>query len=328
MRFCKRLGETVRQMIPVLLLLFVSVVSGCSANPDASGDNETLLLENYLRSMWGTQLSPDEQQRQNNLATVRREELIAQCMNEAGFEYIPRASEISEVSLIVIGEDDFRPDDRDWVSQFGYGLVNQPWERQATMNVDRTQPTDPNVEIVLNLSELERAAYQDALWGIRGEGSSGSEETETRGCYGWAQTQLQASDPMRLVNSEEFAPLFEAITEFYESLNSNPEFIQLNYEWSFCMAAAGYPGFEFQVDAQKHAASQTLKLGIPIDPASPIRREMAEQEVGLALADLDCREQTQFRERQNAITRAAELQFVKDYRGQLEALKSAAEQIS
>jgi len=322
-----RTQKTIKQLLPVLFSLAISVSSGCSTTSSVNDNNETTLLANYLQALWGTQISLEEQQRQHDATNMRREELIAQCMLEAGFEYIPKPPENNAVTLIAIGEHEFLPDDRDWVSQFGYGLVNAPWNR-SPVNVNQTSVSDPNTEIVQSLSQIELVAYQAALWGtVRSESTSHSGIRETSGCFGWAQSEIQASDPMILMESEEFAPLFEAISELYASINLNPEFIQLNYEWVVCMADEGHPGFERQSDAQKMAAAQTLETGIPIDPTSPIRQTMADQEVELALADLGCREQTRFRDRLDVITTAAETQFVNDHRAELEALRSAGEQI-
>ena len=49
-------------------------------------------------------------------------------------------------------------------------------------------------------------------------------------------------------------------------------------------------------------------------------------EVELALADLDCREETDYTDRSTDIARDAEQQFVDDHRSELEAMKAAAEQ--
>ena len=63
--------------------------------------------------------------------------------------------------------------------------------------------------------------------------------------------------------------------------------------------------------------------------AGPDQAEMdalGEKEIALALVDLDCREQTDYRERQADVQRQVEEQFIADHKAELDALVAASEQ--
>ncbi len=102
------------------------------------------------------------------------------------------------------------------------------------------------------------------------------------------------------------------------------------------MDAAGHPGFTAQFDAQNsiYEAQSALYEATPVDdegtgsgePDQAAMDDLGEQEITLALADLDCREETDYRQRAEDIQFAVEEQFVADHRSELEALRAAAEQ--
>lgn len=56
--------------------------------------------------------------------------------------------------------DAHRPDDRDWVEQYGYGLVEQPAQSWETDPLP--EPSDPNTAYLASLGPGERAACFEA----------------------------------------------------------------------------------------------------------------------------------------------------------------------
>lgn len=181
------------------------------------------------------------------------------------------------------------------------------------------------------LSTAEQAAWNLALWGnTLGWGGNHDEPN----CRDWARTTLEERNPHRLVESDEFAPLFEAIDQM--RAGTLVEITDADRDWANCMADTGHLGFERQWEAEdrfrdeysgaiSNFFSSTQPQGAWI--GSVPWRELREKEIVLALADLECRTATNFRSRNNAFKVEVETQFVEDNRAALEALRAAAEQL-
>ncbi len=105
------------------------VLAGCSSSPaaDEAQAERPSPLGQYLDAVYGGDLSPEEQQSQFEDQNRRVEEVVASCMQDEGFEYVPSTSS----GAVYSGEENvYEPDDRDWVSQYGYGAINYPGRRR------------------------------------------------------------------------------------------------------------------------------------------------------------------------------------------------------
>ncbi|MCL1801012.1 MAG: hypothetical protein FWG25_06595, partial [Promicromonosporaceae bacterium] len=94
--------------------------------------------------------------------TMRREELIAQCMLDAGFQYIP---DIGSNRFSISGSifDETKPNDLEWVSLYGFGIASGHIET-AFSRSDR-QGADPNQDYRDSLTKAELDAFFLALYG-------------------------------------------------------------------------------------------------------------------------------------------------------------------
>ena len=319
-----------------------------NGSTDAAPATRVSLLDQYLAPIWGTNVSPDEAAQRANAENARREELIAQCMHEAGFEYTPNPAVITptpETSADSI----WRPDDRAWVEEFGYAAIVSPWTdlgrgeelgEAAVANI----PQDPNQEFMNSLSETERQAYINALWGEPIEISMEEDANLTMedrfammGCWGFAQGQLQTARPSDLVASDEFAPLFEAMSEMYNSVYQRPEWIEIDRDWANCMADRGHPGINNQNEAQQGIFDDLNAFWqqwdweanpqAPTISTSPELAAIHQRELAMAITDFECREAVNYRQRQNDVMTTVEQQFINDHRATLDALVAAAEQL-
>jgi hypothetical protein len=298
-----------------------------------------------MAAISGSDLSEEEQFRRRDAEERRREELIAQCMNEAGFEYIPNPT----LGVQVYGGGGegewFDPDNREWVIQYGYGGVNYP-QADSDANADydakgsAPEYVDPNRAYVESLSDSERQAWEWAMWGQPPEPENGIITAEMReqvdpGCYGRANDLILQESPASLLESEQFRPLFEALNQMRNEMWENEyTFAEVNRDWSDCMAGAGFPGFSHQSDANNQFWEEYSVFFTDWDwetqgdpHGTPGFTALGEREVQIALADVDCRIETNFTSRVNEISLAMETQFVADHRAELEALRAAAEQL-
>jgi len=247
-------------------------------------------------------------------------------MAAEGFEYVP--VDQSQNGGIVFSGDEWNPDSREWVEQYGYGAVNFPGRD------DRPEPGqewfDPNQDYVQSLSESEMTAYYETLYGPSpteeqlDEDGGYQYDWSTAGCYGSAQHEVQGNDPY---SSDEHKPLMDALNEFYTNLQNHASLTELNRAWASCMTAAGYSGFTTQYDAQNSVyddinAYYESMTGEWVEN-DPKLLAIGEREIELALADLDCREETDYRQASLRIQFDLERAFVDEHKAELEALKAS-----
>ncbi|KNC18943.1 hypothetical protein AC792_09620 [Arthrobacter sp. RIT-PI-e] len=307
------------------------LLAGCASSEETTTAEESPLTQ-YFSAAYGGDLSPEEQEEQFREDNREREELVAQCMTEEGFEYIPN---VQNASFMSGGE--WEPDSREWVAQYGYGMINYPGRDEPVP--EEEQYVDANQDYIESLSESEQTAFFEALHGpMPDEEAMMSDEPmeydwTTAGCFGWAENERGGGeDPF---STEEHKPLMDAMDEFYQNTMDSPELAEIDAAWSSCMSDAGHPGFSAQYDAQtsineaSNALYESSAGAAPEEMVMPDEAAMAdlgEKEIELALADLDCREETDYRERQQEVQFEQEQQFVDDHQDQLEALKADIEQ--
>lgn len=326
-----------RRLFPVAALGgLIVLLAGCSGapSPEESPDSP---LTSYMNALYGGDLSEEEQQKQFEERNRESEDLVAACMTEQGFEYTPN---VVTGSVMTSSGQEWDPDNRDWVSQYGYGIINYPGHDEP-VEPEQSSP-DPNAAYVESLSTSEQTAFYEALYGPQpseedvqamndeaGDGSGYEYDWTTAGCSGAAQHETAAADPLQ---GEEFKTLSDSLNAFWTDMGTGPEFTAVDTDWAACMDEAGQPGFATQSDAsnsinEKYNAFWENASGTEgVSPDSPEVEELGEQEIALALVDLDCREKINFNDRRQEAQFAAEEKFVADHKSELDALKAAAEQ--
>lgn len=162
------------------------------------------------------------------------ESLIATCMNDAGFEYIPvdyatvRKAMDSNSKPSGMKADEFR-------AQFGYGITTQfaGAESQAVMGMG-----EQNIRIRNGLSTADLAAYNRALYGENPSATfvvSIDDEnfSQTGGCTRAAVEQV--------FSPEELGPGFVNYQNAEGArVEQDPRVIAATKDWATCMRAAGY----------------------------------------------------------------------------------------
>jgi len=324
--------------LALILTVFAFGISGCNAVTDTGANTpepeptRAMPLDEYLGPIWSGSLV-EAQQIAYELERDTQE-LIAQCMHDAGFEFIPFVPEPIELTPV----EQERPDDRDWVTQWGYGLLWSPAGSAQALPAVSMPQDDPNYEYVQSLSEAERSAYMIALDGepLVGVPSENSGEViitvEERGCRGWARAEANSRTPLAIWNSDELAPLQEAVMMMSQAGWVVSELAAINADWANCMADAGHLGLERPQDARQRISDEMsdAKLQVAIAggdfATAPELAEYREREIEMALADLDCRDQVDYRNRTSDVAFEMQTQFVNDHRAELEALRVAFEQ--
>ncbi|TYD00484.1 hypothetical protein FQ377_03325 [Arthrobacter echini] len=307
------------------------LLAGCgsSTEQDTADTAEESPLGEYFAAAYGGDASPEEQQKQYAEDEREREDLVAQCMKDEGFEYTPN---LQDASFMMSDDTEWDPESREWVAQYGYGMINYPG-REEMESGNQDEYVDNNADYVESLSGSEQEAFYEALHGpvpdeedMPVEGESMEYDWEAAGCYGWAEHERSGEDPMM---SDEHKALMDDMNTLWESTMDAPELAELDAAWASCMADAGRPGFATQADAQNSINEEMNELygeGTGDGPDEAKMAEAGEKEIELALADLDCREKTDYRAAALQVNNEQEQQFVDDHKAQLEAFKADLEQ--
>jgi hypothetical protein len=319
--------RTLSHLAPVAVLIGAALtLSACSLLPGGGGaeklDPEKSPLSEYMSAFYGEQ---DDEFYAKQAQQV--EEMVAECMKDEGFEYIP-------VDQTQYGSFDFDWEERqtkEWIAANGYG-VNLSEEQQEEQNAQYENFTDPNDDYRSSLSESESTAYWEVLYGPQPSedelNDDGSYEYnwENGGCYGVAQHEVSGDQPY---DQDQFKPLFEAMSALYEDQSKDPRMKELDAAWASCMADAGFDGFKVQFDAANSIYEQQNEFWENnTDGSSPTAEQTAEwrdKEIDTALADYDCKEKTNYTQAALAVQFELEEQFIKDHKAELDELVAFSE---
>ena len=250
---------------PLLALALVLTGCGADSGPDSAPDPADSPLSKYMMAVYGQSGDEEDWQKKAIEDNKKTEELVAQCMNEEGFEYIPQTNNMS----FDTGEE-WDPESEEWVAEYGYGAVNWPGRDDAG---EEEAVEDPNQDYLTGLSESEQMAYSESLWGPQpaeedlAEDGSYSPTWEEQGCYGWASHEIRGDDPMQL---EQHKPLMDALQAFWQEQSTAPELSEVDAAWAECMADGGHGGFTKQADAQNSIQDE---MNAVLRVADGVRRE-------------------------------------------------------
>lgn len=364
-----RLSGTVTVFASAVLVVTLAGCTGGGSGDDsadaAPGKGELtyddLPLAEYRDLLWAGGASPEDAERAAIEQVAKIDERVVPCMKEQGFQYIPDTSELEELDAADADREggdadaeataeEWAPDDRAWVESYGYGIIDYPGEdaepEMPEVTDEDAARADPNSAYLDTLSESERAAYDEALYGppVDKDSLDGTEEYhwEDAGCVGRASHELEVEgviDPP--VDLSEFEEIMARIQDFPATVETSTLQVTLDAEWAECMAAGGESGFTTQLEARQsiEQAYNELTSGVPAgeeETAEPVEdfvvpdaaavEELRQKEVELALIDLGCRDETDYEQASLKIQFDLEEQFVEDNKAELDALKLTLEQ--
>ena len=318
-----------------MALVGALALTGCSDDTQSSSDDgtpEAGPLSKILSAAWEEQ-DEDYYAKQQ----VETENLVAECMAAEGFEYIPQ--DYSSMTT-TFSEDDWADrNTEEWVATNGYGMSMgmEPTEEPVDSEAEETQEwVDPNADYVDSLSESEMTAYSEALWGA--PNTEMSEEDmeeyvynwEDSGCQGAAQHEVSGGVE-DINNDPRFEDLYEAMNEFYTSMQADPRIAELSAEWASCMADAGYTDFTTPDDAMmsiSDAQNELYNWEGEMDeeytgPSSEAIAELRELEIATAVADFGCKKKVDWDKTSQKVQFELEEAFVKDNKAALDEYVAA-----
>ncbi|MDR2929480.1 MAG: hypothetical protein LBV06_01015 [Propionibacteriaceae bacterium] len=210
----------------------------------------------------------------------------------------------------------------------------------AAPNSASTEPDDPNLANRESLSAAEADAYSIALMG----------DYRTQSMAGSCLQEVSDSHPRPTTYDDRSARF---ITEFGELIRSaeamltrdgfliDPAVLKLNDEWESCMATRGYvfdpQSWEPEDGGPQIAMNRAIETtpdgsvvsvppGTRIDQAPPEAVSLlgSQPERDIALADFDCRAQTNYLPRLIDIRFDLEEQFIQEHQAALDRLVATA----
>ena len=267
-----------------------------------------------------------------------QQEFIAACMSELGFNYTP----VPMTVTVQVADPTAGPQQGtlEWAEQWGYGISTDPWSEGAGGGTSwgwGPAGEDPNQAMVDAMSDAEREAWNEALWGQPQE--DGEWDPMQAGCQG----QANAARWETISTPNQFEALEAEMNQIWTQTENDPRMATLNAAWASCLTDAGHPGFtatgtiweqlwpqwdqlqgwelnnevfgNWDWETYPDGPSEDL-LHTP-DPAAVA--EFREREISLAVADQTCRQQVNFEQVSRDISHDIQQQFVDQHRAELEA---------
>ena len=303
------------------------VATGCAGDVRSAADVPPGPVEALLEAAWAQPPKGDV-----TAAVARVEQLIAQCMADAGFAYTP--VDQTEAVTAPLTEPDPANGTREYAELYGYGVTVDP--AAAAEPAPAEAWVDPNAAYVQALPPAEQEEYWAALQGDQAAAADDHEwqyDWHAAGCQGWAQNEVYGTDDQL---TDQLTTLQAELADVRLAAAADPRFAELDAAWAACMADAGYPGLARVGDAEAAVRDELTALRAQAWsalPAEPTRTDVAAveqsaqdatdrlvgREIATALADLTCRDDVAYDAEQQRITSDYQQRFYRVHRVELEA---------
>lgn len=339
-------------------VLMLTGCSGDSGSPDGgdgatADDEEKSPLEEYLGydtapvagPGGGVMISARAPEPSEEESKKEREvqDLVAACMQEQGFEYVPYVPDREESSAF---DEAYSLPPEKFAEQYGYGISTL----MDLADPEGEESDDPNQAIAEALTPDALTAYQEALWGegveVTDGGASVSVEAVPggpgdapapgdKGCMQKASEEVYDLDDAGRGGEgfQDFDSLFTDIDALRQRIDGDPRLTDATQQWVDCMADAGFSEFTDPDDPATEVSDRMSALfGDPsseekstqivspdnLDPAE--LDKVQEYELDVAPADFACR-RDHYEDIYREVQFELEAEFVEDHKADLEAFQ-------
>jgi len=303
------------------------VAAGCAGDVRSAADVPPGPVEALFEAAWAQPPEGDV-----TAAVVRVEQLIAQCMADAGLAYTP--VDQPEAATAPLTEPGPANGTREYAEPHGYGLTADP--AAATEPAPAEAWVDPNAAYVQAMPPAEQEEYWAALQGDQAVAADDGEwqyDWRAAGCQGWAQNEVYGTDDQL---ADQLTTLQAELADVRLAAAADSRVAELDAAWAACMADAGYPGLARVGDAEAAVRDELTALraqawsALPAEPtrtdvaaveqsAQDATDRLAGREIATALADLTCRDDVAYDAEQQRITSEYQQRFYQVHRVELEA---------
>jgi hypothetical protein len=280
-----------RSALAASLLLIVAlglVAAGCGGGSDLAsggqaGDGKARTVDESGQKLPGTkEFGLTEEEFAGHVEKVQG--LIADCMAEAGFEYIPASVQQVALAQANVRKQGSNLAKKEYKEKWGYDVTTR-YENK----VKKIELGSRNLRYIEGLSEADKIAYERTLYGDDPNSTFAftfDEEdfSTTGGCTRKAVEQVFTRQQLSANYEHPKDVLIEA----------DPRVVEANANWVACMQAHGYDGyldqdeiieeFEERFDALVGDQDPRTLRGAKLQKLKQMQRE----EIAISLADLDC----------------------------------------
>lgn len=276
------------------------------------------------------------------------EELVAQCMQDRGFEYVPSSPADTGSSPF---DEAFSLEPGDFARQYGYGISTM-----GRMAPESEDEKDPNQKIREALSESAQKEYDAALWGDMAESVTSVDgsgvaveapapgdddgEPDEQGCQQQAGDEVFGGpDEQGRPDMSDFDGLFDDIATLQKRIDDDPRVAEAEQAWADCMAGEGYGEFATPAEAREEVMTRSMDLngdgsgaaanefGGPADDDAPEvdeaeLEELQEYEIDVATADFDCGQEG-YQDTYDEVSHELQEEFVEQHLDELERYRDA-----
>jgi len=271
-----------------------SAIAACAASPEVSTPDERKAREEQVRLALGGAMKVEELDALLLQASLDRQDHIARCMNDYGFEYEPMSSAVLAVA----------PPGHDlateaYVEEHGYGIVSE-------FLAPLPEAIDPNEAIVDDLPQPEAAEWEKAR----------------DKCL---QEAFDAIPPPMAV-LEQYA---DQLADVEQRVAADARVLGMIDDWTNCMFAAGFIGMQPNLPSMIIAEEASeivmtaqiedddivlideidVATGMPLSLIDDLKM-LQRREVKIAVADYTCR--SPFVDRYNAVLEEYLDEFIRD----------------
>ena len=210
------------------------------------------------------------------------EGLIADCMAEAGFEYVPvDVTAVLEVGIWMRADPNITREE--YKSQWGYGISTRTDNPPREIGLSQQ-----NVQIYESLPESEQIAYDRTLFGDDSDETFALalDDEDFSGIGGCTEEAVMAVFPEEMMSSSFINPKDVLI-------ESDPRVIAADEAWMECMSEEGYE-YEDQDEIIEEYEERYDALTDGEDPEDlsgedlEALEELQAEEIAVALMDLEC----------------------------------------
>lgn len=303
--------KSIRAACCLLALMLLSVA--CSGSENATTNTEPASFDAVLIELFGT----NDTEAYLASAEQAAAELVASCMNDAGFEF-----------QVPVVRDELEPPDPASIEdarEQGFGLISGFRFGISQTEVAVELSGDPNLAYLSTLTQTEVDRFVLTLDGPAAE--PGQRKVE-RGCNGTASDDAYAG----WVRFSETLPNYTALGE---ERDTHPDWLSARSEWRDCMVERGFDYAEpdvirtdvttrmRQTIAEVYPEGQLPLVQVDgvfaLDPeVDGLLDELADFEIAAAVANVECTEP--LASRFEAVERLVQEQFVERNRDAIDEL--------
>ena len=196
---------------------------------------------------WADQGPGDEEEFEAQEREIQ--ELTVECMAALGFEYQP-IDHGGGVIFDPFAELGVEWGSREFAEQYGLGISTFFEQEQEMFGPGSDEEfVDPNQEYVESLSDSERDAYYEALYGESPEIDPSLSEEEIdelfqdfvpTGCENEARSEVYGAGFFGGEQSDAMEEFNDLQTDLWERIQADPRVVEATAEWQACMGEAGH----------------------------------------------------------------------------------------